>query len=563
MTNETVLAWARSQDYTPGQNIRSTPMGALHLLLQANPGASRNITWVGTPTAGDRATIRAVLPDAHLEVVAGTGELRPGSSDLLIVTDRRLGDAVDAGGAATLLAARRPSGTVIVECRRSHAEPVRAALAASGGPGVETAALAAFPDGGPVRAVVPIDDPRLTADLARRGLLRTRALGWGAGRPGPTGGTGLLARIARTVLRRYEAAVARVAGAITRGGAGPRRSLVVAGPQAGRVPAYLASAAAPAVDLERARWALAAPGDYPSQKVLWFLEPPTGDDGRVLAKMTRDPRFSDRLRHAHAALVDISSRSAAAAAGVPAPVFAGSTAGLAIAAERDVSGELLGSIVARGTGGAAVDATLEWFVTLAGESRQPASPQSIAAALGDMLTRLERQAPVGEDLSRVLRAELAAIAALDEPIPLVMQHGDPGVNNVIARPGGGICVLDWENADRIGMPLWDVLYFVRSVAVAGRRRSSSRLDVSLQPFIEPGPLADLLHRSVQRVVARIALPPAAIGPLVLHCWVQQALKETTRLPTGGAETSIFLRFLRRLVASRDRPGYRRLVGTGA
>jgi hypothetical protein len=132
------------------------------------------------------------------------------------------------------------------------------------------------------------------------------------------------------------------------------------------------------------------------------------------------------------------------------------------------------------------------------------------------------------------------------------------VLNVMARQDGGVTILDWENADATGIPLWDVLYFVRSLAVlrGGRDRASA----ALTPFIAEGPLNDLASQAVMRATRDLGVPQALVRPLVFHCWVQQALKEATRLPGGAMSRSVFGSFLHRLIESRDAPNLRRILG---
>lgn len=569
-----VMAWARKQSYEPGQNVRGTPMGALHCLLVHDLESVRSIAWLGSPREGDRSMLRAAMPAATLHELLDPLALEAGIHDLVVVTDTAVARRIrsERAAARAVVESLGPGGTTLVEARGFAAGRVRAALAAAD-PSMPTELLRTFPLRGPLRAILPAADRRGLAILDRRQLLRSsltdRSVSGAMRGPDSRGAEMRSAsavlratlRAARPTLQigmRLLAAAERLAG---RSGI-VARFLVVHGPGAGRIPEYLREPAAEAVGPDTA-WSLVAPGDFPSQKVLWLVRHPSHDDATLLVKMTRAPQFSPRLYHAHVVLRGLTTSHPSLMDGLPRPLFAGGAGVLAVTAEENESGHPLGSTLERDEGAQAVETTIDWLTRLAERTRKPASGDAVASALGEIQDRLEVAVTIDRHVATALRDGLSTLGGIPE-LPVVQQHGDPGVNNILVRNNGGIVVLDWENGEAHGMPLWDLLYFVRSVAVATRGSArTARLEASLVPFTSEGPLNELLADSIHRLTARIDLPGPAIGPLVVHCWVQQALKETTRLTGGRAHESIFLQFLERIVSERTSRAFRRLVEAGS
>lgn len=569
-----VMAWARSQDYTAGQNVRETRMGGLELLVIPEPDTVVRAAWVGRLSHGDAAMLAAALPQAKLTVAASLEALGRGPFETVIITDPRVaGELADgdpgkrARTATAVLAPLSAAGTALLHVPARHRRRVVSALE-SAVPGGRAAALRGFPLRGPIRAVLPADDAVGYRLLARSGLLRPSADEAGIRQAVASGHAtaprrgGWRVRAIRFARYGVRAAVQLLATVERRAGAGTwlGRAVVVYGPGAGQVPAYLERLTGSSAGWA---WALAAPGTYPSQKILWSLREPGREEVTMLAKMTRDPRFSGRLLHAHEVLSIVSDYPPVVGSAAPRPAFAGRVGGLAVVGEESIPGKPMGSLSDPNAAARPMRATVEWLIELAAHSRHEASGAEVAEACNDLQERLERAAPVSAAVSSALRASTHALRELRTPVPLVMQHGDPGVNNVLVRDDAGIAMLDWENGEVHGPPLWDLLYFIRSVAVNSETgRGRGRLAASLRPFTADGALAGVLRGAVHDLSIRISIPGAAIEPLVLHCWVQQALKETTRLPAGAADRSIFLAFLHELVEKRDSPVFRRLVTVG-
>ena len=122
-----------------------------------------------------------------------------------------------------------------------------------------------------------------------------------------------------------------------------RRRAALGGPSAERpgagLPAYVRAIAAEAgADVEHTRWALAAPGDYPSQKVLFFLFGSTGEVPDAIVKITRDPELNYRLENEWRALTILRELGVGTDDTLPRPLFLGSHSGLAVLGESAIDG---------------------------------------------------------------------------------------------------------------------------------------------------------------------------------------------------------------------------------
>jgi hypothetical protein len=112
------------------------------------------------------------------------------------------------------------------------------------------------------------------------------------------------------------------------------------------------------------------------------------------------------------------------------------------------------------------------------------------------------------------------------------------------------------------MPLWDVLYLLRSQAVVvGRRGGTRRRLAAVDRFLfERSPLSDMVVGVIERYVERVRLDPALVEPVFHLCWMHQALKEATRTTPEQVRAGHFNRLLRRGLERRTAPTLQRIFG---
>jgi hypothetical protein len=393
------------------------------------------------------------------------------------------------------------------------------------------------PPVGSVHAAAPSDDAVGIRFLRQGGFDRS------------PGGQGLHRKVLRRLLE-HDAVRGRLLREATVRGGGSTL--------ARELPAYLRDAAARAgVDLSGRRWAMTAPGRYRSKKVVFFVF--DGADERLghVIKMTRHPELNHRLENEWRGLRRLAS---AGIDGVPSPVFLDHHAGLAMLGQRALAGGALRPTLGP-EGAAEAGAATAWLEELGAATRAQVPAAAAARALAVLVERFEElYRPPPEERVRVWD-QVRAIEAHPAPFPLVFQHGDPGAWNAIATDGGGVAFLDWEAADPHGMPLWDLLYFLRSYGVGAARSAGTRdaLDGFARAFVSGSELSDQLVTAVRSYGARIGLDPQLVAPLYHLCWVHRAVKEATRLPAGRLHTGHYVQLLRWGLADRDASGLRPIL----
>jgi aminoglycoside phosphotransferase (APT) family kinase protein len=161
-----------------------------------------------------------------------------------------------------------------------------------------------------------------------------------------------------------------------------------------------------------------------------------------------------------------------------------------------------------------------------------------------------------------LERQLLTLQTGRASLPTVFQHGDPGTWNVLITQNGRSAFLDWEASEPQGMPLWDLVYFLRSYCVGAARAQgvADGLAGFEQQFLQTSALSDLVVQSIERYCEAIDLPRAYLEPLFYTCWMHRALKQATRLTGAKLEGGHYLNLLRLCIAQRQSPTLTRLFG---
>ena len=162
--------------------------------------------------------------------------------------------------------------------------------------------------------------------------------------------------------------------------------------------------------------------------------------------------------------------------------------------------------------------------------------------------------------SLFLEGQLSALASDAGALRLVFQHGDPGPWNVVVTVDGRPGFLDWESANPDGMPLWDLLHFLRSFGLivsrkAGRQDAAKSFD---DQILGTSALNRLLVDVTGRFCEETGLPTRLVEPLFYLCWAHRAVKEASRLLREDLGSGRYFNLLRLAIERRDAPGLQRL-----
>jgi len=293
-------------------------------------------------------------------------------------------------------------------------------------------------------------------------------------------------------------------------------------------------------------WTLNADGDYRSQKVL-FLVGRQDDPGGVLAiKVTRDPRFSARLENEHRSLEVLAAHDVAS---VPRPVFRGRHRDLAVVGETGMAGDAFSSVSDATPACPQLARAVRWATGLALDPtlRGVATADEAGSAARQVASALAVTCAPSAAVREMLEHDAFEVGA--QPVATVFMHGDLGTWNILVTPSG-LSVLDWENGDPRGAPLWDVAYLVlthamRSAAATGRRYPPARAALDLSG----GAWRTVLDESLEPQRDALDIAPALVDPLLRLGWAHLAVKGATRLRSGAGATGFYARLLEALCAA--------------
>lgn len=528
-------------------------------MLSALARTADRVLVIGRDPAGLRRVLGAVRERGrrNLEgVVAESWGGLPcadGSCDLIVLCDppatrAALARTAVADELSRVLAA---DGTLYLELQRRvdvlRARRWSAALASHGFVPAETYWLLRRRAGG-IRLALPIDDARAAGYVFDHVLYGTsrrtevlRQLGRWLGRAG-------LHRHAvsdRALVFRRRAA----RGAASAAAPGPSR--------------YLSALAAGAgVDLGAFRAGFFARGGYDSNKVALFLFPDGAREPEVLVKMTRAPRYNHRLDAEYRALVAVRAGAFADEGTYPEALFLGQHHDLAVVAERVVPGAPFRTRTRGDPACPFARAAVGWIEALGARSAdRSGDAQALPRMLLDLLHTFERTYALADGERELLHDRIASLAALPGGIPSVFQHGDAGTWNVLVRRDGRVAFLDWEVARARGVPLWDLVDFLRSFGswAARARGEKDMVRAYAARFLAPSPFNDLQAQAVDRYCARVDLPRASVEALFYTCWMQRAVREAA-WSRDPLDEGFYVNLVRTCIRHRRAEGLQWLFG---
>jgi hypothetical protein len=292
------------------------------------------------------------------------------------------------------------------------------------------------------------------------------------------------------------------------------------------------------VSLRGHAWLALARGTYQSQKMIVFVHRPGAAAPAFVVKVARRPAHNPRLANERLALTTLAS-ARGVAIGAPRVAFFGSAGSLTVLGETAIPGRPPRPGRDEGSLQAAVSA----LARLASASVRYEAAAVPAAALGDLVDRFISLYRPADAVADALRDQVATVARSAVPFPVVHQHGDPGFWNLLRHDGDDVSFLDWESFERDGVPLWDILYLVRSwganrSALAGYRNRRDPLEWLRHPSSRA-----VLTDSIAQAVEQLRLDRSVVVPLYHLCWLHRALKEATRLQPDRLADGTYVRLL--------------------
>lgn len=328
----------------------------------------------------------------------------------------------------------------------------------------------------------------------------------------------------------------------------PDRDLLLL-PDGTGLPAYLREVAGPEGADPACGWALAPFRGYRSQKVLFFVDASTP----VVIKLTQEPRFNRSLEQEAKMLAGLERLSLPSSAPqTPQIIGRGTHAGLTLLGQSRLPARPFPALAPVREWSPQADAVARALTALGSQTARPAA--DMAAALG--VVAAQYRATYGEvdpGLPASVDAAAERLAATERQPPAVLMHGDATVYNVMLGEGDRCGLVDWENGELTGMPLWDLLHFAHShdawaAESMGRRSRWRELAEALR---RPAGLRELpAGPALAAYCETLGIAEALIPDLATLWLARHAVREARQLTPETLASSGYLRMLRQLSEQR-------------
>jgi hypothetical protein len=568
-----MLEFASRAGYEPGTNLRGEQAQTAWLFLLprldldcallvglpalgtvvAVAGLAGEVV-VGCPRRSQLQRARRVAAERQLANVRAVAlepdDPRWPAADLVYLTARELPGLARSARALGELEARLSAGAAIylepaplgIELIERLGASVAVVMGVAGSP-----ERGQRPDGDVAAWLVPADrngnatrpGQALREGTRRAGRIVTRVAGGRSGRIASAPAALGVTRVSGPPLRRLQATTTSPPGVLARPLTGAPEG----------APEYLLAAAREAGHpLDDRPWRLAAPRGYRSQKVIFLV----GDEDVV--KLTQDPRFNARLDNEFHALGLLRERGLEAAVAAPRALFRAEHARLSIVGETRLAGRPFRECSSAEPDCEHAAAAIAAISALGAASarREPPDGRSPAAPLLDLLARYAEIYRPGGEQRGMLDEAVGALVDAGAELPSVFLHGDPTTLNLLVDDDGTIGMVDWENAESAGPPLWDLFYFLQAyrgwaAARLGRRYTPAAFGREL---CDPSAFGGLPARAVESYRRALGLQPTLVGPLFCTCWMYLALRQSRQLAPRSLGRGLYTGILDGVAARR-------------
>ena len=206
---------------------------------------------------------------------------------------------------------------------------------------------------------------------------------------------------------------------------------------------------------------------------------------------------------------------------------------------------------------------VDWLIDLSTHTVVSQPPIDMADSFQQLVDRFSEIYKPNRDHQEYLNGLVKRIR--DNPPPAVFQHGDPGTWNLLVTGEDKVAFLDWENATQHGVPIWDLLYFLRAYCVATGQKSGNHgvLPAVEHYMIEQSPLSPFIIDAFERYCQRVELRAELVEPLFFLCWVFWAVKQAALVETVGLQTAHYVQLVKLCIDRRSAPTLARIFALGA
>jgi thiamine kinase-like enzyme len=276
--------------------------------------------------------------------------------------------------------------------------------------------------------------------------------------------------------------------------------------------------------------------------------------------MVREPQYNERLEREHRGLKHLGNLGFADQNTIPQVIFQGYHRDLFFVGESVLDGQ---PFVQRSTFDDQcryARFVMQWMIDLGTTTRTAAAGSEVAALLTPLYERFVQTFKPTLSQQQFLKEQLDEVGRADR-IPLVLRHGDPGLQNMLILPDDTVAVLDWENAEIEGVSLWDVFYFLSAycMKVGQVKAGVSNLEAYEHYFLDESSLQSFVLDSITRYCDALQLDRNLIVPLYYMFWMYRSLKQSTMLNAARVHDALTWQILKRSMDRHDSLILRSLV----
>jgi hypothetical protein len=275
-------------------------------------------------------------------------------------------------------------------------------------------------------------------------------------------------------------------------------------------------------------WALLTGGQRSINKVVGLPFGEGQSEPAVVVKFARLPE-ADLALEREAEVLQLLERERSELSGLPRLAAQGRRAGRRAVAQSAVHGQRLSTVLTPENFSDHALRVTRWLVELAGSGPPVPAAEWWPRLVGEPLEQFER----------IFRTELPPGAAerargLLEglgDLPLIPEHGDCALVNVMLRNGGGVGLLDWESAEPRGLPVCDLAFFLADATFALEGSyTPSRMQDAYARLLDPSTACGRVAADcLEQYCRRLGIRPEDAPRLRLLCWIVQARSDHRRI----------------------------------
>ncbi|MDH5372601.1 MAG: aminoglycoside phosphotransferase family protein, partial [Acidimicrobiia bacterium] len=281
-------------------------------------------------------------------------------------------------------------------------------------------------------------------------------------------------------------------------------------------------------ELDLDTWDFGPPRGFASQKIVFRIGGVTESPSMII-KITQDARFNDRLDSEDRALAFWSKKPQQESFVIPTPLLRGLHGDRLMVGQRALAGRPFRVIAEPDPDAAIPGRGFRSIVEMAAASVQPTGTGESSEAFSGVVHRFASIFSPPPPVAGALDEAAQRLSRFE--VPTVFMHGDLGIWNLLVEPDGRIGVLDWENGDPQGVPLWDLFVYSRTLGVfladaRGQRYSTA---VFARQLLGESTLRHTMFEWIQEYRRHVDIPTIAVDDLFTLCWAQQAIREAASL----------------------------------